>query len=516
MERIEKTVFISYRRKDVSWALTVYQDLTHKGYDVFFDYTSIPSGDFEQIIISNIKARAHFVMILTPTAFDRCGESGDWFRREIETAIDENRNIIPLFFDGFNFGTKNVSEKLTGKLKNVDRYNGMNVHHDYFEAAMERLRTNFLNVSLKGVLHPVSDKVQEIVRENQIAANKAKALWQSTTEKKVIDGTPIVGTQKTENKDQSIRDWLHSLDEDVAVQSVDAPKNTDSIMPDWLRGLNGDFSVQSTEKPVTNKHNANDDVPDFLKQAGWSETRDEKTSTGLSKNKITLSNGMEFMRVPAGKFLMGISGNIEHAQHKVDIQYGFWMGRFPVTNVQYNQFTNKEFEKGKENHPVIHVSWDDAQGYIKQMNKGFAFQLPAGYVFCLPSEAEWEKAARGETGIIYPWGNEFDKNKCNSSEGKIKSTSPVGFYSPSGDSPYGCADMSGNVWEWVNSVYETYPYVASDGRESEKVSGWRVLRGGSFDDEAPKMRCDIRYRSSPHYWVGDYGFRLAIAPPRPK
>jgi hypothetical protein len=74
MARIEKTVFISYRRKDISWALAVYQYLTSRKYDVFFDYTSIPSGDFEQIIVSNIRARAHFVLILTPTALDRCNE----------------------------------------------------------------------------------------------------------------------------------------------------------------------------------------------------------------------------------------------------------------------------------------------------------------------------------------------------------------------------------------------------------------------------------------------------------
>src|SRR5262245_8402594 len=101
MANIEKTIFISYRRKDTYAALAVYQYLTGQGYDVFLDYTSIPSGDFEQIIVSNIKARAHFILVLTPTALDRCSEPDDWLRREIETAIDEKRNIIPLFFDSF-------------------------------------------------------------------------------------------------------------------------------------------------------------------------------------------------------------------------------------------------------------------------------------------------------------------------------------------------------------------------------------------------------------------------------
>ena len=173
MARIEKTVFISYRRTDVYTALAIYENLKNQGYDVFFDYRSISSGDFEQIITSNIRARAHFLLILTPTVLDRCNEPGDWLRREIEIAIDEKRNIIPLFFNGFRFGDPSVSKMLTGKLGNLGRYNGLNVHEDYFDEAMHRLRTQYLNKPLNTVLHPVSTQVQKVVREEQVAADKA-------------------------------------------------------------------------------------------------------------------------------------------------------------------------------------------------------------------------------------------------------------------------------------------------------------------------------------------------------
>ena len=184
MARIEKTVFISYRRTDVYTALAVYENLKNQGYDVFFDYRSISSGDFEQMITSNIRARAHFLLILTPTALDRCNEPGDWLRREIELAIDEKRNIVPLLFKGFRFGASYSSgiskwlrfgtpEVLTGKLRNLSRYNGLNVHEDYFEEAMNRLRTEFLSKPLDTVLHPVSTEVQKVVREEQIAADEA-------------------------------------------------------------------------------------------------------------------------------------------------------------------------------------------------------------------------------------------------------------------------------------------------------------------------------------------------------
>src|SRR5215211_3034338 len=116
MGRIEKTVFISYRRTNLPWALAIYQNLTANGYDVFFDYQSINSGDFEKIILENIKARAHFLVLLTPSALERCKHPGDWLRREIETGIDEKRNIIPLFLEGFDFGNPSISQYLTGEI----------------------------------------------------------------------------------------------------------------------------------------------------------------------------------------------------------------------------------------------------------------------------------------------------------------------------------------------------------------------------------------------------------------
>src|SRR5688572_19454352 len=96
VDRIEKTVFISYRRTSVPWALAIYQSLTHHGYDVFFDYEGIGAGDFEQVILENIRARAHFLVLLTPSALERIADPGDWLRREIETALRTRRNIVPL------------------------------------------------------------------------------------------------------------------------------------------------------------------------------------------------------------------------------------------------------------------------------------------------------------------------------------------------------------------------------------------------------------------------------------
>jgi tetratricopeptide (TPR) repeat protein len=173
MGRVEKTIFISYRRTNLPWALAIYQNLTAHGYDVFFDYETIASGDFEQIILGNIRARAHFLVVLTPSALERCVNADDWLRREIETALDEKRNIVPVFLEGFDFGSPSISKYLTGKLENLKKYNGQSVPAGFFDEAMEKLRNKFLNIALDAVLHPVSTTVQKAVDKQQISASKA-------------------------------------------------------------------------------------------------------------------------------------------------------------------------------------------------------------------------------------------------------------------------------------------------------------------------------------------------------
>ena len=109
------TVFISYRRTNASWALAIFQDLTQHGFDVFLDFSSLANGDFAQAIMENISARAHFVVLLTPSSLENCSKPGDWLRREVEFALDCNRNIVPVMLEGFSFGSPTIEDRLTGK-----------------------------------------------------------------------------------------------------------------------------------------------------------------------------------------------------------------------------------------------------------------------------------------------------------------------------------------------------------------------------------------------------------------
>jgi len=175
MQRIEKTVFISYRRTNLSWALAVFQNLTSRGYDAFLDYDGIGPGDFESAILGNITSRAHFLILLTPSALERCGEPGDWLRREIETALDSKRNIVPLMLEGFSFSTPQIAGQLTGTLARLKKYNGLEIPATYFLEAMEKLHTKFLNLPLDAVVHPASQLAQQAATKQKAAARAAPA-----------------------------------------------------------------------------------------------------------------------------------------------------------------------------------------------------------------------------------------------------------------------------------------------------------------------------------------------------
>ena len=174
MGRIEKTVFISYRRTNFYTALAVYQDLTAHGYDVFFDYQSIDSGNFSKAILENIEARAHFVLVLSSSALERCSEPKDWLRLEIETAMDLKRNIVPLMMEGFDFGNPLTVQALSGKLATLNTYNGLRLYSEYFFDGMEKLRTRFLNVAIEN-LHSrdVSAETRETNEAKKVLADDA-------------------------------------------------------------------------------------------------------------------------------------------------------------------------------------------------------------------------------------------------------------------------------------------------------------------------------------------------------
>lgn len=157
-EEVDKTVFISYRRDSSPLALHVFYDLQRHGFDSFIDEENIGSGDYEEVIFRNIIRRAHFVVLLTPGALDRCDDPNDIFRREIETAIDAKKNIVLLLDPKFEMNSPEVKSKLMGKIKLLPKYNALQLPFPltsfYIESALKRLRDQFLSRPLNDVIHP--------------------------------------------------------------------------------------------------------------------------------------------------------------------------------------------------------------------------------------------------------------------------------------------------------------------------------------------------------------------------
>lgn len=266
---------------------------------------------------------------------------------------------------------------------------------------------------------------------------------------------------------------------------------------------------------------------------------------------------LELVRVPAGVFRMGSdpaqdpdAEDWENPQHPVSLPE-FFIGKYPVTVSQFAAFvqatkyrTTAEFQgsgwhwvsgsewsevkganwrhpagpdsdaRGLLDHPVAQMSWYDATAFCRWLSE------ETGQQFRLPSEAEWEKAARGTDARLYPWGKDApDERRCNFGH-RGGDTTPVTQYR-AGVSPFGTWDMAGNVWEWTTSLWGQktaasafpYRYNASDGRENLDAPATiaRMLRGGGLDDDVPSVRCASRSWNEPGFRGRCVGFRVAMS-----
>jgi len=252
--------------------------------------------------------------------------------------------------------------------------------------------------------------------------------------------------------------------------------------------------------------------PDFirdLKSKGW----DVKKNENDSWEAFYRTYDIKMIHIPPGKFMMGSNDGRDNEKplHEVDLD-GYWIGKYEVTFGQYDRYCGETGKKkpgdkgwGGENQPVINVSWDDATAYCDWLSK------KTGLTFQLPTEAQWEKAARGSRGFQYPWGNDFDRTKCNSVESGLKQTMPVGSFH-SGKSPYGCMDMAGNVWEWCADWYDADYYKNSPAKNPQgPLAGvYRALHGGSWGSESVLLRCAARYGDDPRGGLLYGGFRVVF------
>jgi formylglycine-generating enzyme required for sulfatase activity len=225
-----------------------------------------------------------------------------------------------------------------------------------------------------------------------------------------------------------------------------------------------------------------------IEEARRAEEEKQQAAKHTESLSIWKQIGIELVEIPAGRFLYG------DEKKQVELET-FRIAKMPVTNAQYKAFVEAtghrkpEHWKGgripsqKENHPVVRVDWNDAQ----------AFCYWAGVQ--LPSEQQWEKAARGTDGRRYPWGESAPTKAICNFNNTVKDTTLIGAY-PKGASPYGLLDMAGNVWEWCIDWFDI---------QQEH----RVVRGGAFNIVADNVRCACRSKSSRESRFSSIGFRVA-------
>ncbi|MCP4657723.1 MAG: SUMF1/EgtB/PvdO family nonheme iron enzyme, partial [bacterium] len=343
--------------------------------------------------------------------------------------------------------------------------------------------------------------------------------------------------------------WGAHLAAQALVESADlaqiSERNRSKIerLRRWLVRLLGNEQLPAVERTLAGTNLAHLDDPRFDADAWY----------------LPRTPTLGWVEVPAGSFLMGSDPQQykwaieerESPQHSLELPTCY-MARYPVTVQQFAEFVASASYRpddtrcldGVSNHPVVLVSWYDAMAYCRwlgeklrgiaqeRLNKKIAESDPwqeamwkrlAGgeLIVTLPSEAEWEKAARGSDGRIYPWGNDEDPGRANYDETGISGTSSAGCF-PGGVSPYGCEEMSGNILEWTRSLWGDdfskssfhYPYDSCDGREDMEASEkyLRVLRGGSFLFIRRVARCAFRYWFGPRGRRGDGGFRVVLSP----
>ena len=433
----QKTVFISYRR-DVSrhLARSIYMDLSANEWDVFLDVKDINNGDFDRIILNQIAARAHFVLLLSRDSLRRCVNPDDWVLREIQEAVRLERNIVPIIEEGADFNQE--MSYLPSDLRSVvSKKNALPLMHFYFDAGMEMLRTRFLKTPeyITITAPPPAERAEvarwmNVMKAEILAKPTSLALMPAPFDWIEIPGRR--GTMKT--------------NEDRVTLSI--PTETY-----WI-----------SKYPITNAQFAK-----FIEAGGYHERRWWTDAGWEAKTK-----GWE-----------------------LDNRLSEWV----ETNKAWTEprYWNDSKWNGAEQ-PVVGVSWHEAVAFCLWLSE------ETGEKIMLPTEAQWQYAAQGDDGRVYPWGNEWDASRCNHYVGGdgIGRTTPVTYYQGKGESPFGVADMVGNVSEWCMKYY------IRNFSDINFIAKNCVMRSGTWvNNDINDLSCVYRLSYFPYarHYLG--GFRIA-------
>ncbi|MCA0455552.1 MAG: SUMF1/EgtB/PvdO family nonheme iron enzyme [Chloroflexi bacterium] len=460
-------IFISYRRSTSQHlARSIFMALKQHGHDVFLDVNSIDSGAFDAIIRNQIAARPHFLLLLSTGALERCQNEGDWLRLEIEEAFRLNRNIVPVFDEGFDIHREKhfLPEPIRSELplKNAPPYS-----HYYFDAFIQALSDRFF--------------------------------------KQVVDNVAVAPTPPAERAEVQKR-----------IQQAAGELPNDGWTPQ--------IPASGTPQPVSPEKQA--ELNDFVRKAAAFQ---KSLEPNLPKMPLIwgveniLPTPFEWVYIPPGEVTVEINKQIETVSVNA-----FNIAKYPITNEQFKAFAMTEdgyrnplwwddtidsrewWAKHKNaeplsihslaldgDHPAKNVSWYEAIAFCKWLAHRFnapAPNLPPAAI-TLPTEAQWLRAAQGSETRTYPWGSEFDSQRCNTKVSRIGRTTPVSQYS-NGASLYGVMDLSGNVFEWC--------------LERHTAEDVRGVRGGSWKTDQVRAQLYYREEIPVSNRLDNIGFRIVM------
>lgn len=477
--------FITHSWKDIDFARKLCNDLTANGLDGFFDERSIRPGEsIPKRIEQGLEQCDIYIPVLSPDALK--SRWADW---EIDMAIQMHQEqgrpeIIPV-----------IAEKCTipTRLRHilyidfVGRYDdalddllvkGFGIISNRARATQFSGTPKFQRAwSTPSWLLPAGVVVILIIAMCSLAGLVVSSLLNNST--------PTPPAQAIVSPPTTIAATVVSINTPTLT-----PKPVDTLRPTYT------FTPKLTDTPRPTASF----TPTSTGTPHPTETLDPKL--GIGSSKVSPIDSATMMYVPAGDFTMGSDDYADEKPPHTVFLDAFWIDKFEVTNSlyrkcvnaskcvppsesksysRYSYFGNTQFD----NYPVIYVSWNDANAYCDWADKK------------LPTEAEWEKSARGRDGRSYPWGNTFDQTLVNSSYAKIGDTVAVGSY-PNGASPHGTLDMAGNVWEWVSDWWNESYYLGSPRANptGPSVGQYKVIRGGSFGNIERGLRTYYRNDST--------------------
>lgn len=534
-------IFMSYRRK--SWPFThrLADELTRRlDAELFVDYTGVDQADFEESILGHLRTSDALLLVITDLTFaDRIHKDDDWVRREIREALGRRMPIVLVCVEGLL-----PPAGLPDDIKDIARMQGINFYPEYFTPAVEQLAEFLGKIGVAGERRtssaphtpaPTQSQDQKRIGGKPSFDEAIRLLDEGDTDKALF----LLEVLKAEGyRAAGVLDTLIGQARDE--QAKRERRRQAQLDYEDIRALAAARFTQVAAKQAW--LHWEERYPDLVAeldvegyQLKYGTLKVVASAPLTSRVPSLLPAPFAWIEIPAGQVTLvtekGWAANyIPEGQSRTISVARFAIAKYPVTNAQFRLFidaggyreqrwwTAAGWEaRGEEKwteprywrvaqwngaeQSVVGVSWYEAAAFCAWLTE------TSGEPVRLPGEDEWQRAAQGDDGREYPWGNEWDGSRCNNSVSPHKSdrTTPVTQYEGKGDSPFGVVDMAGNVWEWCRMAYQT-------GSEELHGTDVRVLRGGSWDDIGTVyFRCDFRGRFDPRNGDKYGGFRLALS-----